>query len=128
MYFLRGTFVFLSYSRLKLRDSGVRLKASQHIWSLLCDKVKPVSHCQSVIMLWRNNTINRNAHECFHSRETPNVDRKSHMILWRHECCLSRSRQFGRGYKENLGNVPAPVKYKVFTSLILVEPPSKVWK
>ena len=30
-------------------------------------------------MLWRNNTINRNAHERFHSRETPNVDRKSHM-------------------------------------------------
>ena len=36
--------MFLSYSRLKPRDSGVRLKASQHIWSLLCDKVKPVSH------------------------------------------------------------------------------------
>ena len=41
-------------------------------------------------MLRRNNTINRNVHECFHSRETPSVDRKSHMILWRHELPLSQ--------------------------------------
>ena len=36
--------MFLSYSRLKPWDSGVGLKVSQHIWSLLCDEVKPVSH------------------------------------------------------------------------------------
>ena len=36
--------MFLSYSRLKPWDSGVGLKVSQHIWSLLCDGVKPVSH------------------------------------------------------------------------------------
>ena len=36
--------MFLSYSRLKPWDFGVGLKVSQHIWSLLCDKVKPVSH------------------------------------------------------------------------------------
>ena len=36
--------MFLSYSRPKPWDSGVRLKVSQHVWSLLCDKVKPVPH------------------------------------------------------------------------------------
>ena len=41
--------MFLSYSRLKPWDSGVRLKASQHIWSLLFDKVKPVSHKPRIV-------------------------------------------------------------------------------
>ena len=59
----------------------------------------------------------------------------SHTLYCGDMNCLSRSKQFGRGYKgkfrltaENWGNVPALEMYKVFTPLILAEPPSKLRK
>ena len=81
--------MFLSYSRLKLWDSGVRLKASQHIWSLLCDKVKPVSHIHIVSLFAEkshrrpSDVETRIAHRCLKPKDTVTlgfVGHKSNLI------------------------------------------------
>ena len=60
------------------------------------------SSSQSVIMLRRNNTINRNAHECFHSRHQ--VLTGSHIWSCWDMNCLSRGREFGRLDGDNKTN------------------------
>ena len=89
------------------------------------------SSCQAV-MFRRNNTINRNAHECFHIRETRSVDQKSHMILWRHELPLLQQAVW-TGIERQISMISrklgkSSLTWKVFTPLILAEPQSKLRK